>query len=206
MHFNISCAFIKMVLFIETASKGCSISRLVLFNKMRESGQKDLANQISYLKTYLIEKTCCPSDRLDELHRTILFFTSDFKRKWNESNRTYDRFMGKNKAWLETSVNFPNFQNVSRKKSGRPRKSFAECTDRSKRMKTEELRSKYSSNELAYAAEVSMRAEGSLAAAKIIRNISFSSSTDRNNLSKDYGTEHQSLTGDQALSMLSRPN
>ncbi|KAG5864413.1 hypothetical protein JTB14_001500 [Gonioctena quinquepunctata] len=103
--------------------------------------------------------TKCPKERTPELYQKISLFFLDFKKKWQESNRTHDIFLTKNKNWLDVSISFPDHTNYS-KKVGRAEITFEESADRTKRRKTEPLRTKYSPEELSFATHMSLRSVG----------------------------------------------
>ena len=52
---------------------------------------------------------------------------------------------------------------------GRPSQSFASSSERSKRRKTQEVHSTFSTEELAYAAQMSLRTSGQVLAAKVVK-------------------------------------
>ena len=55
-------------------------------------------------------------------------------------------------------------------KYGRPQKNFNELGECSKRLRTAELRASYSSEEIVYAAQMYLKAEGKMEAANMLRH------------------------------------
>lgn len=124
-------------------------------------------NQISFsdptcctkLLNFLSPSQSCESAVKMEVHR----FLAKLKEKWQASSRKAERFEESNKSWLEGE-----FGCIQSEKSkvvpvcsvGRPTLSFAESSDRSKRRKSSEIASSYSSTELLHAASIGLRAEG----------------------------------------------
>ena len=60
---------------------------------------------------------------------------------------------------------------------GEPSQSFASSSDRSKRRKTQEVRSTFSTEELAYAAQMSLRTSGQLHAVQVVKDVTLTTPT-----------------------------
>ncbi|KAL4709130.1 hypothetical protein ACJJTC_014689 [Scirpophaga incertulas] len=86
-------------------------------------------------------------------------------------------------------------------KKSRPEKGFVECSYRSKRRKTQELRSNNETVELTYAAEMKLRSEGNVHAAKVLADI-IKNSDASNYIEKDSDRKIAKLTENKALSLL----
>lgn len=88
---------------------------------------------------------------------------------------------------------------------GRPTKSFDESSDRRKRQKTENLRTTYSSDELSFAAQMSLRSSGKVKASKILRDVTATSPTRPKKYQEAYkrfcSPPTKQLTGTEALAM-----
>lgn len=76
-----------------------------------------------------------------------------------------------NEVWLTSSMELPNWPEMTLPKPGRPKKSFEDVCDRSKRRKTKDLREQVSVEELTYAAGVSQGTSGNKDASKIIKEL-----------------------------------
>lgn len=88
---------------------------------MKESGRLKKEDEVSYMKTFIEMRTKCPKDFIYDLHNKISFFVSDFKKRWLKSNRKEDRFLSKNKKWLDTSISFPNYGTGGCNRVGQPK-------------------------------------------------------------------------------------
>ena len=141
---------------------------------MNECPSEEIGKKFEYMENEIFKSIHCSEKNKPKAKSILKTFQAVFKRKWNASNRGHQRFMSKkvNKEWLEGLISFP--KEVS--KSGRPQKSFAESSGRSKRRKTAHLRNQHSSEELTYAAHVSQKMSGNAAAAKIIKEATISPS------------------------------
>lgn len=91
--------------------------------------------------------------------------------------------MKKRKYWLDVELKLEKEDDTKKKKyevedgacqvksiahsTGRPMKPFSEVSDRSKRRRTEEIRSNYSSEELAFGSQMNFRKVGKLDASEV---------------------------------------
>lgn len=73
-------------------------------------------------------------------------FLTEFRDRWERSQRKKERFPRDNADWLEQNIIF----NAPSSSGGRPTKDFDECCDRGKRQKTEDIRKSYTSGELRF--------------------------------------------------------
>ncbi|KAF2902157.1 hypothetical protein ILUMI_04032 [Ignelater luminosus] len=117
----------------------------------------------------------CPESEKRVVNQIIRNFTSQFKQKWNESNRTYQKFVNRNESWLNATIKFPLYNELLEKKRGRERLLFDEASDCSKRMRTLQLRQNYSADELSYAAQMSLRSDSRVEASKLVKEITTAS-------------------------------
>lgn len=162
---------------------------------------------------YLVHKvaTALQSDNLSEESQTkIKNFLVHYNKKWLASSRNLNAFCNKNLPWLNSEVQFSNSFNSeeqdtrsdSLKSGGRPTALFLSSSDRTKRRKTEELRSSFSPEELTYAAQMQFRSEGHLEKAEVIKNVAFSTPTRASKYKKAISAiKVQPFSPDQALSI-----
>ncbi|CAL1672299.1 unnamed protein product [Lasius platythorax] len=124
---------------------------------------------------------------------------------WQKVNRT-EIFFKKYEEWLNAPVFFPvpaTSQKTPTNKGGRFSTEFASCSDRSKRRKTEEIRATLTSNELAYATQMSLRSAGQLDASKIVKEATLTSPLRASRYRKAFqSTTENTLSEDAALSVL----
>lgn len=103
-------------------------------------------------------------------------FCSTVNKKWRESNRCMSNFLIQNEKWLKLDFNIPIKENnevicqpsTSR---GRPRKTFLDLSERSKRRQTEFLRKTTTNEELIWATKSSLFAEGKRASADLLSQV-----------------------------------
>lgn len=173
---------------------------------MRQSGSNKINEQAEHLKTYLLKASNYSEKSSDVVRRKFSHFISDFKTKWFACNRTTTRFLDKNEEWLNTMLSFPKFSPSSNtKKIGRPSLEFMECSERTKRQKTEKLRSNTDIHELCYATQMSLRSSGNTDAAKLVKEITFSSPKRATRYRKAFKMSQSpiiQLSGESALSMI----
>lgn len=123
------------------------------------------------------------ADVNDKIKKDIGRCCSEIAKKWQDCRRTKKLFLSKHAQWLDThhfqlpSTDTAAVEDVeavgpenlpSTSTAGRPALSFHEGGERTKRRKTQELREKYSSSELAFATKMRFRSEGKADAAKLL--------------------------------------
>lgn len=158
---------------------------------------KTIEEKFDFLVTRLAEITKCPCDKTSILNRSLRFFKTQFKKKWEAASRKEDRFLSSNEKWLTSPIQLPKFnaevgaEVIPRviPKPGRLKKSFENLSERSKRRRTNELRSQIPAEELVYAAGVSQRAAGNTDASVVIKEI-LKSPTRASKIRKSF-TSHQ---------------
>lgn len=125
------------------------------------------------VETFLQRKTLCGETHLRELRQALKNFKHQFKIKWERSNRTKKLFLASEIKWLNGSIAFKKFSSPA----GRPyRFNFETCSESSKRKRTAELRNTVPTNELVYAAQMSLRASGQKQAADLVKEATTSQS------------------------------
>lgn len=73
-----------------------SLSRRTLFHIMQEINAKHFNARFDHLKIRLVTLTECPENSLNKL---LSYFISEFKSKWQSSQRKKNIFLSKNKIW-----------------------------------------------------------------------------------------------------------
>lgn len=88
----------------------------------------------------------------DELKEQIEILFQQFLIRWNKAKRMKDRFSKKNAEWLEDFfvVCKPSSSSFETNKGGRPLKEFVDCSNRSKRRRTNDLRKTFHPRTLFY--------------------------------------------------------
>jgi len=97
----------------------------------------------------------------------------------------------------------PSSESTSQGRGGRPSVHFSNASERTKRRKTEDIRKERSSEELAYATRMSLRAEGKSDAAHVLKDITFGSPSKPIKCRKLLkSVQEQRLSDDEALSLI----
>lgn len=176
---------------------------------MKRSSSVTLKGQFDYLKKDIQKRTSCPQEELHELNKSLGRFFSEFKKRWSNVHRIKERFLEQNKLWLDSSVGFINYRKRPHADtlSGRPETTFNECSDRSKRRKTQDLRKTFTHDELAFATQMNLRQVGQLEAAKLIKEVTQTSPTRalkyrRAFKAKQQHIKEERISAEEALSMI----
>ncbi|XP_034192452.2 uncharacterized protein LOC117609839 [Osmia lignaria lignaria] len=130
----------------------------------------------------------------------------DLKVKWQQVHRMEERFFNKNREWLDVFVVFTKEEEIAetstKKDSGRPSSDFSTSSERTKRRRTEGIRSKTNVEELCYATQMNLRAAGQLDAAKVLQDMTVSPSKAQKYRKCVQSISENTFTGDSALSLL----
>ncbi|CAG9782313.1 unnamed protein product [Diatraea saccharalis] len=137
-------------------------------------------------------KSVAARGKLVDKVRNYLFQSGECKRKY--LNTTENSKVKLSEAEVER-------RRICNSSAGRPQKDFEECSERSKRRKTQDLRSSTGTLELTYAAEMKLRSEGNIQAAKVLAEIVKSPDSAKNYIKKD-DVKITKLTEDKALSLI----
>ncbi|XP_050295677.1 uncharacterized protein LOC126735653 [Anthonomus grandis grandis] len=139
---------------------------------------------------------------------TIDNFIKVYKVKWENAHRYMSRFEKQNENWLTGSINFSSKAEISTaatpSTSGRKNVDFAASSDRSKRRKTETLRSTFTAQELSFAAQMQHRAKGELDVSNVIKEVVFSTPARAKKYKKAYYSKEKPipLSSGEALSLV----
>lgn len=153
-----------------------AMQRRELFDKWKQTLQKDRVSVIvdHILKHYKLDSvTTIQKKTVHEFSKRIC---EQFRYRWNLRGIRVDQFEKKYSDWMNQTIEVPvsmkDFltQTSSAKVSGRPTKDFGESSNKSKKRKVESLVESFSPEELAFAAETSVRASGKRDAAKLIHD------------------------------------
>lgn len=145
------------------------MAREDMFNIIKQCKFKNLDKKLDFLEQKLIEITMCPDDKINLLRDSLKSFKHHYKLKWASASYKECRFRKTNEQWLKDIISLPVYR---QHKPGRPSKEFQECSERSKRRKTENVRSEIPHDELTYAAVMSERAAGNNDLSQLIKQAS----------------------------------
>lgn len=153
------------------------LTRKDIFALMKNNLNRGAASAYLEIEKFMSEKLQRPFTLSDDAKLAIRALLSQFNEKWNQVSRHEDRFFDKFSTWLSVFVPLEKIQEASTQSSsmGRPSSGFAEASVRTKRRKTEDLRTTRSAEELSYAAQMSLRAAGRLDAAKVVQDVALGS-------------------------------
>lgn len=135
---------------------------------MKTQKDLDINGKLEYAENYLISLDLYSEDDIKEIKSKFAIVKSEFKRRWLPVKSRIELFEKNNDKWLNGVFDMPE----KHSKVGRPRKSFEDASERSKRRKTEELRLSGSPDKIIYAAQMELRAKGQRNASNILKEIS----------------------------------
>lgn len=199
-----------------------TINRGTLFEFLKLNSTSFADPQLSFILIRYLQ-TQAPSldvTNSTKIKQQVSFFLSNLKKRWNMSSRTSVKFLTQNKSWLNEAQTFecPNplpvtelnaalanddVETMEAINRGRPRTSFDDASERSKRRKTESLR-QLTSSELLYAGQMKLRADGNVASSILVKHITSCSPSEaevlRSHISKK-NSELTPYTTSEALAM-----
>lgn len=141
-------------------------TRRTLYYVLQEvKGSREL--QQRHLLDFIIVKTSSDLSQ-PQFKQQVAKFCYQVYRKVDRCNRNHQRFVKQNYKWLDVEIIFNPYPASI---AGRPKSSFADSSSRTKRRKTEQLRSIESSDSLIYAATMKLREEGSLDKAHLLQEM-----------------------------------
>lgn len=192
------------------------LSRRDVFFMVKDSLKNEQKFVIGVLKDAIFKKTEHVI-QVDEDEKSLGLLFANFRSRWKAANRGQEKFLKNNEEWLNGTVCFSTLsdtecttstsekivKNDEKGTSGRPSKSFASSSDRSKRRKTEEIRSTLSTEELTYAAQMSLRTSGQVDAAQVLKDVTLTSPTRASKYIAAVRSKNETpLTPDEALSLM----
>lgn len=168
---------------------------------MKNEDLPNLEEKLCFLKHQILSRDECTEDQYKQFKANFAHFKSDIKQRWLKAHKKEDIFLKNNCRWLEGTFELPvGIENLP----GRPRKAFGESSERTKRRKTQELRSTLEEGVILHAAQVELNKSGQRDASKILKDIT-STPTRATEYKRAYTTsksENDSrLTPMQALKM-----
>lgn len=144
------------------------VTRKYLYQIMKGENLPNFDAKINYLENHLLLKYGNTDEDIKDLKQRFSLFKSVLKEKWAKCHRKEEAFLKNNDSWLNGTFQLP-IKSLNR--PGRPSKSFDDSSERSKRRKTEEIRSTVENNVIVHAAQTSLRVQGKREASKILKEI-----------------------------------
>lgn len=145
-----------------------------------------------------------PYNLPDHAKQSIRKLIFDLKNKWHKSKRTESIFLNTYSEWLGVYISFGLKEENKTKRStrGRPSTSFEDSSERSKRRKTENFRTQSTTEELSYATQMNLRAEGKQDAAKILKDVTSNSPSKAKKYRSSFEyVQEDNFNADKALSL-----
>ena len=156
-----------------------SFSKMELFEEWQRHNQEE---RNSRLMDFILQRFCVTDvtdvtrDSERSLQLKISCMASKFAKKWSAAHMMMDRFLNKNKIWLEGAnvefkvsicrqCTFSSYGEIQ----GRPKKNFEDLSFKTKKRRVKNLVKSQSATKLTTAAEVACRALGHRNQATLIR-------------------------------------
>lgn len=161
----------------------------------------NLEEKLDSFRDHLLSSESYAENQIESLKRNYVRFKSQIKQRWLKAHKKEDVFLKNNNSWLEGTFEIPV---VSQNRPGRPSMLFNELSERTKRRKTEEVRSVVTQDVIIHAAQVELRKSGKRDASQILKEITRSptrASKYKKAFCKSTREKTCSLTPIQALSM-----
>lgn len=173
-----------------------------LISILRSCGNKEMEKQFQYLYEVIKKRIKCDANQQKEVLKKLSYLKTEYKARYTKARRIEERFINNNLEWLEGSISFPNKIVTKR---GRPEMSFDDSSDRTKRLKTKELRDSTPVSVLTYATRMSLRSAGQVHASKLLKEVTKSpnrATKYRQAYKTSLESQPKSLSGEDALAVL----
>ncbi|XP_063361402.1 uncharacterized protein LOC134650378 [Cydia amplana] len=142
------------------------LSRNDLFAIIERSDSSTFNEKLQFMEHELLNQYTENDHNIPDIKHKLSQIKHQFKQKWSAARNTKARFLDNNVEWLKGCISLPK-AGIS---PGRPQKTFLELSERSKRRKTEELRS-LNTDELTFATQMKLRETGKLEASKVVKDL-----------------------------------
>lgn len=148
-----------------------TVTRKSLFDMMQNENLRNLEEKLCFLRNHLLTREDLTEDQLNKLKNNFAHFKSEMKQRWIKAHKKEEVFLKSNHLWLEGTFAIPV---TTPNRPGRPCKSFGESSERSKRRKTEEIRSNVKDGVILHAAQVELSKSGKRDASHVLKDITSS--------------------------------
>ncbi|CAH0556720.1 unnamed protein product [Brassicogethes aeneus] len=151
-------------------------------------------NEIKETLLTAVCQKCCQQNqkRIQDIAKN---YSTQFRRRWLAVNRTKHVFFSKNENWLKKFLFLNCISGKHPDGVGRPKLEFEQLTYSGKFRRTENLR-KSDSNELLFAVQMNLKANGKKTTAKSIRNL-----VQKNNIPNEPDGSKSQLSSERALAL-----
>ncbi|KAK5641968.1 hypothetical protein RI129_010515 [Pyrocoelia pectoralis] len=160
------------------------VTRQFLYDRIKNEDLPNLDAKLDFLRDQLFLEKPYNENQIDTLKRSLARFKSQIKQRWIKAHYKEDNFLKYNKSWLQGTFEIP-------------------VCERSKRRKTEELRSTFEKDVIVHAAQVELGKSGKRDASNVLKDITRSprQASKYKKAFKSSGNKQCSLTPMQALQM-----
>lgn len=133
------------------------VTRQYLYDRVKNADAPNFDAKLEFVRNQLLSEMHYKQNQILSLKRSFAHFKSEIKQKWVKAHYKEDVFLKFNQSWLEGTFEIPVAETTRiHNRPGRPSKSFEEVCERSKRRKTEELRSTFEKDVILHAAQVEL--------------------------------------------------
>lgn len=153
---------------------------------MKSQNLPTFDKKLEYLENYLIDHYADTEENMKSLKHTFSYIKSQMKQRWSKAHKVEKVFLKNNQSWLEGT--FEISLSMSHRQ-GRPCKSFSDSSERSKRRKTENIRSSVDPEVIVHAAQVILQTDGKRNASKVLKDVT-NSPTRASKYRKAYSKEN----------------
>lgn len=144
------------------------VTRKCMFEQMQLQNLPSIDEKLEFLENHLLLSCGDTVERKKSLKHKFSYIKHEFKQRWLKAHKVEEVFMKNNQKWLEGTFEIPVH---SLNQPGRPSKSFSDSSERSKRRKTEEIRSNVDDEMIIHAAQVILQTKGKRNASKVLKDI-----------------------------------
>lgn len=147
------------------------VTRKFLFDSMKSQTLRNIEEKLCFLKDHLLSPDDLSEEQINKYNSDFAHFKTQVKQRWSKAHKMEKVFLKNNALWLEGTFEIP-IRTPNHPGPGRPRKSFEESSERSKRRRTEDLRSNVEDGSIIlHAAQLQLSTMGKRDASTILKNI-----------------------------------
>ena len=147
-----------------------TISRLDFYNSIQQQEAINFNEKMALADQNLLSRNQYTEELKTVYKRQMSRLKAIFRKMWSSSSRTHEIFIKKHGPWLQGSFQIPGTPSTP-SSAGRPRKSFVDSSERSKRRKTEQLRKDVEPEAIVFAAETCLTTSGKRSAATVLKDL-----------------------------------
>ena len=147
-----------------------TISRLDFYNSIQQQEAPNFNEKMDLADQHLLSRNQYTEELKTVYKRQMSRLKAIFRKMWSSSSRIHEIFIKKHGPWLQGSFQIPGTPSTP-SSAGRPRKSFVDSSERSKRRKTEQLRKDVEPEAIVFVAETCLTTSGKRSAATVLKDL-----------------------------------